>query len=239
MGKIQSLIEQTKELTPEQFQVFLNALGIHRESDPAIQHSDLQIDGYERWESQLTFQEYIFCTMYLQNGLNQGKAAKLTGIHPSSASMWVNHNPNVRQFITNHVNRMAMDAPEMLFHLARIVRLRKADFFDFESETPKLNMKQAIETGAIELAKSVRYDANGWQIQFDDQIKALDILTKTAGLQKDIKITGDIADVARQTGMSDSEIEQYKRMIEDKAKTLRDLIRHSESVDLVVVESDS
>lgn len=234
MGRIENLVTAIKDLSPEEHRTVLNALGVHQQHDPITLHDDLTIDDYAKWETQLSHREYILCVAYLQNGLNQTKAAEVAGMHKGSASHVFNSNPSVKQFIAQHIQRLGMDAPEMLFHLSRIVRLRKADFVDFNSETPKLNIKQALRSGAFELVKTLKVSDKEWQIGFEDQLKALDILTKCAGLQKQIRFEGDIADMARQAGMSETDIQKYREKIDNQAHQLAEKIRSGQFVEIVV-----
>lgn len=230
MSEVQNAVDLLHKLSPEQFAAVLNTVGIYQQHDPVTLHDDLTIDDYAKWQTQLTHREYILCVAYLQNGLNQTKAAKVTGMHHSSANHVFNSNPSVKQFIALHVQRLGMEAPEMLFHLSRIVRLRKADFVDFNSDQPKLNIKQALYSGAFELVKGLEFNEKNqsWKIQFEDQLKALDILTKCAGLQKQIRFEGDFADMARQTGMPEGEIQKHREEIDQAAKLVAQKIRLGE-----------
>lgn len=234
MGTIQELLDKTKQLSPEQFRTFLHALGIHQENDPALTNPEMQIDGYEKWETQLTHREYILCVKYLQHGLNQARAAKDAGMHAPAANFIFNNNEHVKQFIAQHVSRLAMTPPEMLFHLARMVTLSKADLFN--PITGDLDILHAIETGAIEKVKSIRKDERGYQVTFEENAKYLDILTKTAGMQKNLNIHADLRTMALEAGMSLDEAAQHEKMIEEKARLLAELIRHNENVDTIVVE---
>jgi hypothetical protein len=236
MGRIENLVTAIKDLSPEEHRTVLNALGVHQQHDPITLHDDLTIDDYAKWETQLSHREYILCVAYLQNGLNQTKAAEVAGMHKGSASHVFNSNSSVKQFIGLHIQRLGMEAPEMIFHLSRIVRLRKADFVDSTSDKPKLSIKQALRSGAFELVKGLEFNEKNqsWKIQFEDQLKALDILTKCAGLQKQIRFEGDIADMARQAGMSETDIQKYREKIDNQAHQLAEKIRSGQFVEIVV-----
>jgi hypothetical protein len=240
MGQVLEIISKIKELSPEQHKVLMNSLGVHRESEPGIFHEDLRIDSFEKWRGQLTHIEYILCVAYIQHGMNQAAAARVAGMSAPLANKHFQSNPHIQQFISQQVTKLTMTPAEMLFHAARIVRLSKGDAYD--PETGDLDIKRAIRTGAIEKVKSIRMDEKGYQITFEENKGYIDILTKCAGLQKEIRYTGDIADAARQAGMSELDIRKHEELLEEKsdvlANQLFDLVRKGEEIDVLLGDDD-
>ena len=136
----------------------------------------------------LSVQQELFVNHYFRLGCNGVKAAAAAGYKGNYNTLCATASRLLRtDKVSSHVQarmaEFAMDANEVLRHLAEIGR---ADFGDITDKTGNLDLKKARQRGATRLIKSVKRrsittensDISEEEIVMHDRLKALELLGK-------------------------------------------------------------
>jgi phage terminase small subunit len=142
----------------------------------------------------LTDKQLLFCVYYVDT-LNQTKAAIMAGYSERTArtSAVANmKNPNIRAKIEQLFKENNISKDEITNIL---IKLAKTDISDYTEEVTSpsgevktfVNVKKMKKEGKGFLIKGVKNTTAGQTIEFDDRLRALEILAKVQGLFNDNK----------------------------------------------------
>jgi phage terminase small subunit len=133
----------------------------------------------------LTKKQELFVSEYLKcfNATKAGKAAGYKGTSARQHGSKLLTNPDIASRVQERLREAAMEADEVLYHLAEIAR---GDMNDLVDESGKPDMKVARENGKTRLIKKIRTVNNvtegssykETEIEGQDRLKALELLGK-------------------------------------------------------------
>lgn len=136
---------------------------------------------------ELTDKQQLFVDYYFIYGCNATKAAKAAGYSERTARKIGSENLtklDIAAHIRARMSKVAMQADEVLMHLAEIGR---SDFDDVTDDNGNLDLKKARESGTSRLIKRVKTraittensDIVESEIEMHDRLKALELIGKT------------------------------------------------------------
>lgn len=151
----------------------------------------------------LNNKQQMFLNEYLKT-FNATKAAKLAGYSEKTAYSQGHDllkHPEISEAIRARLNESAMEANEVLYHLAEIGR---GDFDDITDANGNLDMEKARELGKTRLIKKVKQrtvttadkdgagsDITETEVEIHDRVRALELIGKYHKLFTDkTEITG-------------------------------------------------
>jgi len=143
-------------------------------------------------DRKLTDKQSLFCEFYVDT-LNQTKAAELAGYSKVSARSSGNDNmkkPEIRAKIEQLFREKNISKDEVTNIL---IKLAKTDISDYTEQVtlPNGDIKQYVNIEKIKkegkgfLIKGIKHTNSGTTIEFDDRIRAIEILARVMGLYKD------------------------------------------------------
>lgn len=144
----------------------------------------------------LTDKQLLFCVYYVDT-LNQTKAAIMAGYSERTASLIGKENirkPHIRAKIDQLFKENNISKDEITNIL---IKLAKTDISDYTEELTLpsgekklfVNVEKMKKEGKGFLIKGVKNTQSGQTIEFDDRLRALEILAKVQGMFNDNKPT--------------------------------------------------
>lgn len=135
---------------------------------------------------QLTAKQQLFVDFYFIHGCNATKAAKAAGYSEKTAYSQGSRllkDVDIDAHIRARMNEVAMQADEVLRHLAEIGR---ADLDDVTDDNGNLDFKKARESGSSRLIRRIKSraittensDVVETEVEMHDRLKALELLGK-------------------------------------------------------------
>lgn len=184
----------------------------------AVQH--LELVDYRDYG--LSEAQYFFCMEYVQNGFNATRAyMTVFGTKHDSANVLavrMRNNPSVASYLEAVFERIMISNNEIQLRIQDMLAVSLDDFIDDNGEG--IDLLKAKKAGALRGIQRLRKTQHGWDIQLYDRVKLLDVMTRVRGMQKQVKITADLDNMAREFGM-DAEIlhvmkDQMKKRIKQE-----------------------
>jgi phage terminase small subunit len=138
--------------------------------------------------AKLTDKQRLFVEHYLQCW-NATEAARRAGYrHPNKVGPRNLVKVGIREIIGQRLQAMAMDADEVLAHLASIARGSAADIVQTDAGPQGvIDLAKAEKSGALHLVKKLEWTKGYLRVEFYDRLEALELLGKAHRLFVDRK----------------------------------------------------
>lgn len=187
-----------------------------------IERSVESISNLDYREFGLSESHYLFCIELIENGFNATKAyittmsPDMSPVVAKAAAARLRHDPLVSRFLEALFDRVLISNREVELRLQGMLNISLEDFIGADGNS--IDLVQAKELGALAGVQRLRKTEHGWDVQLFDRVKLLDILTRTRGMQKQVRVTADLDKLAREFGMDVTELMVAKDQLKEQYK---------------------